>query len=299
MITSEQLQRLFKVMVASSLGELFWYALMAFAVWVFFYVLFRIPLRWRKISTEEATTRQMAREIAFSLRSIVIYGLVTAGVVYAKMNGWTLLYMEPGKFGWVWLVGSVLVMVVIHDAYFYWTHRLMHHKRLYRFFHSTHHLSTSPTPWAAYAFSPAEALVQAGIGPLIVFTIPSHPAAFGIFMIWQISFNVVGHCGYEIWPNWFLRSPLGKILNTVTHHGLHHEKFRGNYGLYFNFWDRVMGTNHPHYVPRFELATGGAAAQNPAPNRAPKSDPITPPHSAPSPHGMPTASQAESATSRV
>lgn len=31
---------------------------------------------------------------------------------------------------------------------------------------------------AAYAFSPAEALVQAGIGPLIVFTIPVHPAAF-------------------------------------------------------------------------------------------------------------------------
>ncbi|MEX0794311.1 MAG: sterol desaturase family protein [Pirellulaceae bacterium] len=291
MITTEQLQRLFQVMVAASLGELFWYAVLAFAVWLFFYVLFRNALRWRKISTQDATSRQIAREIAFSLRSIAIYGLVTAAVVYARMHGWTLLYLEPGKFGWLWLFGSVLVMVVIHDAYFYWTHRLMHHKRLYRYFHRTHHLSTSPTPWAAYAFSPAEALVQAGIGPLIVFTIPSHPAAFGIFMIWQIGFNVVGHCGYEVWPNWFLRSPLGKILNTVTHHGLHHEKFRGNYGLYFNFWDRVMGTNHPQYVPRFELATGGVAT--------PISTPVSAPHFGPSPPVMPTPSQPETATSRV
>ena len=66
--------------------------------------------------------------------------------------------------------------------------------------HRTHHLSTSPSPWAAYAFSPLEAVVQAGIAPVILFTIPVHPLAFSIFMMWQITFNVMGHCGYEIFP---------------------------------------------------------------------------------------------------
>jgi Delta7-sterol 5-desaturase len=150
------------------------------------------------------------------------------------------------------------VMIVLHDTYFYWTHRLMHHPRLYRLFHRTHHLSTSPTPWSAYTFSPWEALVQAGIGPLIVLTIPTHPVAFGLFMLWQISFNVFGHCGYEIFPHWFLRSRCGKILNSVTHHGMHHETFRANFGLYFNVWDRLMGTNHPEYERRFEQLTGGS-----------------------------------------
>jgi hypothetical protein len=82
-------------------------------------------------------------------------------------------------------------MVLMHDAYFYWTHRLMHHPRLFRIFHRAHHLSASPTPWAAYSFSVPEAFVQAGIGPLIVFTIPTHPLANALFMLWQVAFNVL------------------------------------------------------------------------------------------------------------
>jgi sterol desaturase/sphingolipid hydroxylase (fatty acid hydroxylase superfamily) len=147
-------------------------------------------------------------------------------------------------------------MIVVHDAYFYWTHRLMHHPRLFRWLHHTHHRSTSPTPWAAYAFSPGEAFVQAGIGPLIVFTMPVHPAAFGLFMFWQIAFNVFGHSGYEIFPKWFLRSRIGLVLNSITHHSLHHERFKSNFGLYFNVWDRMLGTNHPDYERRFALTTG-------------------------------------------
>jgi sterol desaturase/sphingolipid hydroxylase (fatty acid hydroxylase superfamily) len=53
-----------------------------------------------------------------------------------------------------------------------------------------------------------------------------------------------------------MRCGAGRVLNSVTHHGLHHEKFRANFGLYFNVWDRLMGTNHPEYEGRFERATG-------------------------------------------
>ena len=48
----------------------------------------------------------------------------------------------------------------------------------------------------------------------------------------------------------------GKILNTTTNHAMHHEKMRGNYGLYFNVWDRLMGTNHAEYEERFDRAHG-------------------------------------------
>jgi sterol desaturase/sphingolipid hydroxylase (fatty acid hydroxylase superfamily) len=201
--------------------------------------------------------------MVYSLRSIMVFGIVTGTVVYAAYSGWTRLYIQIDDHGWVWFWLSIGVMIVLHDAYFYWTHRLMHHPRLYRAVHRTHHLSISPTPWAAYAFSPVEALVQAGIGPLIVFTIPVHPAAFGLFMVWQIAFNVFGHCGYEIFPRRFLGSRAGVFLNSVTHHGLHHEKFRANFGLYFNVWDRLMGTNHADYRRRFESATGAPPVKIP------------------------------------
>lgn len=241
----------------SALGELFWYVLLASAAWLFFYVAFRAAFRRRRVLRRDPTARQVYREIVYSFRSIAIFGLVTLLVVVAARAGWTRLYYRVVDRGWPWFVLSIGLMIVMHDTYFYWTHRLMHHRRLYRLVHHTHHLSTSPTPWAAYAFSPAEAFVQAGIGLLVVFTMPVHPLAFAIFMVWQIAFNVLGHCGHEIMPRWFLQTSAGALLNTVTHHSLHHEKFRANFSLYFNVWDRLMGTNHREYESRFVEAAGG------------------------------------------
>lgn len=259
MTVSEKLAQSLRVLVGTSLGDVFWYGLLAGGLWLFFDVAFRATFRHRRISSGEPTRQQVTREVLHSLRSIAIFGLLTGGIVYAAYSGWTRFYVSIDAYGWGWFVLSIGLMIVIHDTYFYWTHRLMHHPWLFRRLHHTHHLSISPTPWAAYAFSPLEAAVQAGIAPLIVFTMPVHPLAFTLFMSWQIAFNVFGHCGYEIFPRWFIRSRAGLFLNSVTHHSLHHEKFRANYGLYFNVWDRLMGTNHPDYEQRFEMATGTPA----------------------------------------
>jgi len=104
--------------------------------------------------------------------------------------------------------------------------------------------------------------VQAGILPLTALLIPIHPLAFASFMTWQIADNVLKHTGYEIYPRWLMKTPLKFFLNTPTHHAMHHEKMRGNYGIYFNFWDRLMGTNHPHYEARFLEVTTRSDALN-------------------------------------
>jgi Delta7-sterol 5-desaturase len=254
-VFEEKLNRLIKDVVGVSIGEGFWYLMMAGGTWLFFYVVFRTALRHRRVAKLDPTRRQVFREILHSLRSIAIFSLIWGcTVLFARTFS---IHLFRGRdFGSVWFFLSIAVLVFLHDAYFYWTHRWMHHRRLFHFFHHTHHISISPTPWAAYAFSPAEAVVQAGIAPLTIFCLPLHPGAFGIFMLWQITFNVFGHCGYEIYPSWFVRSPLGGFLNTVTHHSMHHEKFKANFGLYFNLWDRLMGTNHPDYERQFELVSG-------------------------------------------
>lgn len=256
MTVEDKLTRSVLVLIGSSVGDLLWYGLLASGVWLLFYVAFRARFRHRRVARGDPAEGQLKREVLHSLRSIAIFGLVTGAVVYAAYSGWTRLYLRVDQYGWGWFVLSIGLMIVLHDAYFYWTHRMMHHPRLYRVLHhDIHHRSTSPTPWAAYAFSPAEAVVQAGIGPLIVVMLPVHPAAFALFMGWQVAFNVFGHSGFEIFPNWFIRSRAGLLLNSVTHHALHHEKFQASYGLYFNVWDRLMGTNHPDYERRFELAS--------------------------------------------
>ena len=175
--------------------------------------------------------------------------------ILAFRRGWTRLYLDIHDFGWWWFAASIVLTIFLHDAYFYWTHRLMHRRSLFPIMHRAHHRSTNPTPWAAYAFDPLEALVQAGILPLAAFLYPIHPLAFLVFMGVQLGFNVMGHAGIEIFPHWFLDSRLGKFLNTPTNHAMHHQYFRGNYGLYFNFWDRLMGTNHKDYEARFREVT--------------------------------------------
>jgi sterol desaturase/sphingolipid hydroxylase (fatty acid hydroxylase superfamily) len=123
----------------------------------------------------------------------------------------------------------------------------MHHPRLFRLFHLTHHRSTNPSPWAAFAFSPLEAVVEGSIIFVIAFLIPLHHYAILAFLLIMTIYNVYGHLGYEIYPRWLVQSRFGKWLNTSTNHNMHHKYFRGNYGLYFRFWDEFLGTTHPQY----------------------------------------------------
>jgi lathosterol oxidase len=231
------------------------YVLLAGVVWVLGYLIFKRQWFHRKIIAKYPGSSEIWRDIGYSALSMLIFGIVGAATIYASRQGWTQLYGKIGKFGLIWFWVSIGIAIVIHDAWFYWTHRLMHHRRLFGWFHRVHHLSHNPTPWAAYAFSPLEALVQALIFPLLVIMMPMHSVAFGMFMMWQIAFNILGHSGFEIHPRWLMRSPLRFILNTPTNHIMHHEKMRGNYGLYFNYWDRLMGTNHEQYEKRFVEVT--------------------------------------------
>ena len=71
----------------------------------------------------------------------------------------------------------------------------------------------------------------------------------------MIVYNVYGHLGYELYPKGFAKNALGKWINTSVSHNQHHQYFKGNYGLYFTFWDRMMGTLRDDYGERFEEVT--------------------------------------------
>ena len=53
---------------------------------------------------------------------------------------------------------------------------------------------------------------------------------------------------------------------------MHHRLVKCNYGLYFNFWDRVMKTNHPHYEESIltKLLKNGNRAKNAIPVISPE-----------------------------
>ena len=114
--------------------------------------------------------------------------------------------------------------------------------------HGLHHASRHPTPWAAYAFHPVEAVVQAAFLPLFLLAVPVHAGVIVVFLLHMILRNCVGHCAHELLPwRWTPRGWLGWIT-PVSHHHFHHARNRGNYGLYFTWWDRLCGTEDPEYL---------------------------------------------------
>jgi sterol desaturase/sphingolipid hydroxylase (fatty acid hydroxylase superfamily) len=230
----------------------FEYLLFTGAFFLFFYV-WKNKKYWHlKIQKRYPIKKDMLRDIKYSFSTIIVFGLVIIPLMWASKQGLTLIYRPIDKYGYSYYVVSILLMIVLHDTYFYWTHRLLHWKPVFKIAHKTHHLTHNPTPFSAYAFHPVEAFVEVGIIPLIAFTIPHHGSAITIFTLYQLFINVLGHLGYEFLPKGFTGHKLFKWHNTATHHNMHHQFIKCNYGLYFNFWDRVMRTNHPRYQETFE-----------------------------------------------
>ncbi|MGB0557471.1 MAG: sterol desaturase family protein [Paracoccaceae bacterium] len=236
------------------LSDLSRYLLAAVPAAILIFVIKPHRLMLRKLQDRPQTRQGMSREIRYSILTAAIFALNGYGVFLGIQHDVLKLYDDPAQHGWVWFALSFPLILVVHDAYFYWTHRAMHHPKLFRYFHRTHHKSHTPSPWAAYAFDPGEAWIQAIFLPLYLLVVPTTSIVVVVFLIFMITRNVMGHTGYELHPRWWMSNPLTRFNNTTAHHDLHHETAHWNYGLYFTWWDRLMGTEHPDYKQRFDEA---------------------------------------------
>lgn len=196
---------------------------------------------WREIRQSAVTL------FVFATIGTTVFVLNKIGVMHTK------IYRDPSLYGGLpYMILSFILITVWHETYFYWAHRLMHHKKLYKYTHIVHHQSVNPTPIAAYNFQWTEAILEAIYPIPFLMIVPMYFPVFVIHTFYAMILNIYVHLGYEFFPKGWASHPITKWINTATHHNLHHQKFNGNYGLYFNFWDRVMGTNFKNYEETFD-----------------------------------------------
>lgn len=248
---------IFERLAVSSLEQGLWYFLWTVPFFLIFWVIGRTYFANRRIQpTQRANARQYIDEIRLSLMFVLMYAVADVFLLHASSGDPDTshsfkIYQDIQQHGgWPYAVFTCFVLFVIDDTWFYWMHRAIHHPRLYRYVHKVHHESIDTTPFTAYRFHPVEGLLEMGSAVLVIAYVALVPVHIGAIVAWQvgaIAFNVIAHMGYEMYPVWWNNYWLLKWKTTSMHHNMHHERFEGNYGLYFRWWDRLMKTEVEDY----------------------------------------------------
>ena len=201
------------------------------------------PLSWKIIK----------KDMELSVISGIVFAFCAALVFIAYSLGFTSLYTSIDKYGLWYLSISFVILLILQDTYFYFMHRLFHHPLLFKKLHSGHHRSKEPTLWTSFAFDPIEALIQATFFVCIVFILPLHYITLFTALIVMTIWALFNHLGFEFFEPSFYSHWLGKWFIGSKHHLVHHRKYTLHYGLYFTFWDKILGTQDPSYNHNYLL----------------------------------------------
>lgn len=219
---------------------------------IVFWRLWPEKFQWAKIQVPERQKPQILLELQYSASTILIRTFVFLSMWWGTDQGYFKLYNGFGSRGLAGEITAFIIYIVVYDAYFYWAHRALHQGWLYKKVHVIHHRSINPTPLACYSFHPVEAVVNLIYIYPIIYFVPMSVELFFILLVVSDFGNMAGHLGYEFLPKATMRSWWGSWLTTPTHHNVHHQLSRANYGLYWSGWDKIFNTQHTKTETEFE-----------------------------------------------
>lgn len=217
-----------------------------------FYVLLKQQYQHRILNGAPKNKIQIKKEIIWSVITSLIFGISGTLMIILWQQGKTAIYFELSQFGLWYLPVSLGIMLFLHETCYYWLHRWMHLPKVYHLMHKVHHDSIHTNSLTSFSFHPIESVAQAVIIPLIVLVLPVHIYVLLVMLVIMTLSGTLNHAGVELFPEGFHKHWLGKWLIGASHHDQHHKKFRYNYGLYFTFWDKWMGTEAEDYEVKFK-----------------------------------------------
>lgn len=224
------------------------YLIMTGAYYLIVYKVFDRFFYRFKINKSRPVAAVMKHEITWALYNKINFAILGAATYWLYNNGYLKVYNEIETYGWLYAIAIVPALLVLLDTYFFWLHYLMHRPELRKIsHHHIHHASHNVSPWSAFSVHPIEGFFEILSRPLILIFIPLHPYSIAAFLIITFALNIIGHSGYEFFPRNYPQSIFSKFNSCATFHYLHHQNGDSNFSLFFNFWDRIMGTMNPKY----------------------------------------------------
>ncbi|MES2743495.1 MAG: sterol desaturase family protein [Pseudomonadota bacterium] len=235
------------------------YLLVAGGFHLVVWILLKKRLASRKVQEGWPKKGRLLVEFGHSILVIFSMALFSYGSVFVIESGYSKVYKNVADYGWGYWFFSLAIIILLMDAFTYWTHRMMHHRSLFKYFHAIHHRSHHPSPWTTLSMSVNEIILNAIFMPAVLMMMPVHQQIAIVFTLWTLFKNVFNHLGFELFPNW-----INKWLVGATYHETHHMKFHGNYSSYFTLWDKLMHTETQTYRDNVERIRGNVEAQRQA-----------------------------------
>ena len=168
---------------------------------------------------------------------------VSVWTAYEALMLWAMANGHAPLLTWaanpVWFVALFLLIPVWESFWFYWIHRLLHVRWLYRHVHSLHHRNVNVGPWSGLSMHPVEHVIFLG-SVLVHWVVAAHP----VHILYHLQYNALTaattHTGFE---GLVVRDRNRLRLGTF-HHQMHHRYFECNYGSLELPWDKLFGSFH-------------------------------------------------------
>lgn len=137
-------------------------------------------------------------------------------------------------------IKDIIVSIIVNDTLFYWGHKLLHHKSVYKYCHKQHHQFKINTGISSEYAHPIEHLFSNIVPVAGNLLVGSHIIVFWVWLAIRIGEIVDTHSGYNFeWSPYSLLPWQG----GADRHDFHHSHNDGCYGSFTIFWDQLMGTD--------------------------------------------------------
>ena len=197
--------------------------------------------RWPSTNSKAFLFRNQTRDNMF-------WSLVSGCGVWSLYEALTLWMYANGHLPYVdfrtnpvYFVLLLAAVQMMREVHFYWVHRLIHWKPLYKAAHYLHHKNVNVGPWSGLAMHPIEHVLYF-TGVFLHWIIPSHPVHAIMHLVHLGLSPAPGHSGFDEVE---LRGEKTRLPNHNLFHYLHHRYFECNYGGDGSVpIDRWFGTFH-------------------------------------------------------
>lgn len=208
----------------------------------FYYICYRYNL-WPELKIQGKTlpNYELAKECL--VHCFINHFMVAPVILYTGYPMMVYFGMEVGTPipDWTVFLRDIVVGVIVNDTLFYWGHRFLHHKSVYKYVHKQHHTFKVNTGISSEYAHPIEHIFSNIVPVAGNFLMGSHIIVFWVWLVIRVGEIVDTHSGYD-----FKWSPYGlfDFQGGADRHEFHHShEHLGCFGSFTMFWDWYCNTD--------------------------------------------------------